>query len=167
MTFYARLPGYGKSEDNISSQDKFYSDVRAVYDQLKVGYREDSMIILGYSIGTGAATWLAAQSKARLLILQAPYYNLSDMVRHYYPILPPFLLKYKFETNKFLPQCKMPVVVFHGDADGVIYYGSSVKLSKLFKEKDTLVTLPGGGHNGMSERQDYQETFKQLLRKNF
>jgi pimeloyl-ACP methyl ester carboxylesterase len=87
------------------------------------------------------------------------------MMRHYYPVLPTFLLKYKFATNRFLPQCKMPVVLFHGDVDEVIYYGSSVKLSKLFKEKDTLITLKGAGHNGMSERDDYRNAFIQIVQK--
>lgn len=159
--------GYGKSEGAISSQNQFYGDVQSVYDSIKTAYQEDSIIILGYSIGTGAASRLASQNNARLLILQAPYYSLTDMMQHNYPILPTFLLKYKFETNRFLPQCKMPVVIFHGDVDEVIYYTSSVKLSKLFKEKDTLITLKGAGHNGMSERDDYQEAFKGIVQKVF
>lgn len=159
--------GYGKSEGSINNQSQFYSDVQAAYNSIKTHYDEDSIIILGYSIGTGAATWLASQNNARLLILQAPYYNLSDMMRHYYPVLPTFLLKYKFATNQFLPQCKMPVVLFHGDVDEVIYYGSSVKLSKLFKAKDTLITLKGAGHNGMSELDDYRNAFIQIVQKGF
>lgn len=159
--------GYGKSEGVISSPNQFYNDIQSVYDSIKTAYQEDSIIILGYSIGTGAATRLASQNNARLLMLQAPYYSLTDMMQHSYPILPTFLLKYKFETNRFLPACKMPVVIIHGDADEVIYYGSSVKLSKLFKEKDTLITLRGAGHNGMSERNDYREAFKGIVQKVF
>ncbi|MBO9562334.1 MAG: alpha/beta fold hydrolase [Niastella sp.] len=156
--------GYGKSEGKIGSQQQFYDDMQAVYDSLKASYREDSIIILGYSIGTGTASWLASRNDARLLILQAPYYSLTDMMKHNYRILPTLLLKYKFATNQFLPQCKMPVVIFHGDADDVIYYGSSVKLSKLFKVQDQLVTLKGAGHNGMSDLPGYREAFKAIVK---
>jgi alpha-beta hydrolase superfamily lysophospholipase len=159
--------GYGKSEGVISSEEQFYRDVQTVYDSIKKLYREDAIVILGYSIGTGAAARLAAQNKARLLILQAPYYSLTDMMQHNYPILPTFLLKYKFETYRFLPQCMMPVLIFHGDADEVIYHGSSVKLSKLFKAKDTLITLKGVGHNGMSYTSGYEEAFKSIVQKTF
>lgn len=155
--------GYGKSEGRIGSQHQFYNDIQAVYDSIKASYQEDSIIVLGYSIGTGAASWLASRNNPRLLILQAPYYSLTDMMKHNYPILPTFLLKYKFTTNQFLPPCKMPVVIFHGDADEVIYYGSSVKLSKLFKVQDKLITLKGAGHNGMSDREDYREAFKAIV----
>jgi alpha-beta hydrolase superfamily lysophospholipase len=155
--------GYGKSEGTISNEKQIYSDVQMVYDNLKQQYQEDSMVIVGYSIGTGPATKLASDNHARLLVLQAPYYSLTDMMRHYYPILPTFLLKYQFETFKFLPKCTMPVVIFHGDQDEVIYYGSSLKLQKLFKKGDGLVTLNGGSHNGISELPAYQEAFKRII----
>ena len=157
--------GYGKSKGNISSEKQLYSDVQAVYDDLKKQYKENAIVILGYSIGTGPAAKLASTNNARLLVLQAPYYSLTDMMRHQFPILPTFLLKYKFETSRFLLQCKMPVVVFHGDADEVIYYGSSLKLKQLFKRQDTLITLKGGYHNGMSEREDYWNVFKEMINK--
>ncbi|WP_276481825.1 alpha/beta hydrolase [Paraflavitalea pollutisoli] len=157
--------GYGKSEGKINGQQRFFDDVQSVYDSLSARYAVRETIILGYSIGTGAATWLAAHNDARMLILQAPYYSLTDMMQHYYPVLPTFVLKYRFETFRFLPQCKMPVTIFHGDADEVIYYGSSQKLSTLFKPGDTLITLQEAGHNNLSDRPDYQEAFLQAVGK--
>ncbi|MEO8770374.1 MAG: alpha/beta fold hydrolase [Ferruginibacter sp.] len=157
--------GYGKSEGNITGEKQIYDDVQLVYDHLKTKYNEANIIILGYSIGTGPAAKLASGSHAKLLILQAPYYNLTDMMKHIYPILPAFLLKYKFETNKFLQDCKMPVIIFHGDEDKVIYYGSSQKLKALFKISDTLITLQGQGHNGMSSDPTYLSELKKILGK--
>jgi alpha-beta hydrolase superfamily lysophospholipase len=147
--------GYGKSEGRINNEKQFYEDVQVVYDSLKKKYNEKDIVIIGYSIGTGAATKLASVNNPRLLILQAPYFSLADMMKHQYQIIPAFILKYKFETNIFLSTCKMPVVIFHGDKDEVIYYGSSLKLKELFKTSDTLITLQGQGHNGMSDNPAY------------
>jgi len=156
--------GYGKSEGSISSQGQFYQDVQTVYDELKKRYSEDKIVVLGYSIGTGVATKIASTNKPRLLILQAPYYSLTDLVKHLYPpILPTFLLKYKFETNKYIRDCKMPIVIFHGDQDEVVYYNSSLKLKELFKKTDTLITLNGQGHNGMTDNPDYLIEIKRVL----
>jgi len=58
----------------------------------------------------------------------------------------------------------MPVVIFHGDQDEVIYYGSSLKLKKLFKPADTLVTLHGQGHNGISDNPDYTAALQKIIR---
>ena len=155
--------GFGKSEGSISGESQIFQDVQTAYNEMKRLYHEDSIIVLGYSIGTGPAAELASTNAPRLLILQAPYFSLLDLVKHNYPALPGFILKYKFETNKYLMNCKTPVVIFHGDADEVIYYNSSVRLKQYFKKSDTLITLPGQGHNGITENPDYLADLKRIL----
>ena len=155
--------GYGKSEGNISSEVQFLNDTQLAYNYLKQTYTENKIIVLGYSIGTGAAAYLAANNHPRLLILQAPYYSLVDMMKHNYSMIPTFILKYKFETNKYLRSCKTPIVIFHGDADEVIYYGSSLKLRHLLKKTDTLITLNGQGHNGITDNPDYKDALVKIL----
>ena len=85
------------------------------------------------------------------------------MMKRRFPIVPTFILKYKFATNEYLKQCKMPVIIFHGDQDEVIYYGSSIKLKKEFKKGDTLITLPQQGHNGITENPKYKNVLKKIL----
>ena len=155
--------GYGKSEGNINGQVQFFGDIQAAYDRLKTMYEEEQIVVLGYSIGTGPAAKVASENKPGLLILQAPYYSLTDMMKHTFPIIPTFILKYKFETHAFINKCKMPVVVFHGDADEVIYYGSSLKLQEKFKAQDTLITLQGLGHNGMTYDPKYRIEIQKFL----
>ena len=157
--------GYGKSGGSIRNENQFYNDVQLVYDSIRKKYDEKNIVVLGYSIGTGAATKLAAVNRPRLLILQAPYFSLTDMAKKNFSIIPSFILKYKFQTNFFLGKCKMPVVIFHGDQDEVIYYGSSIKLKALFKPSDTLITLHGQGHNGMSDNTAYISELKKVLNK--
>jgi alpha-beta hydrolase superfamily lysophospholipase len=156
--------GYGKSEGHIASQQQLFEDVQLAYDFVKKRYPENKIIVLGYSIGTGAAASVTANNHPHLLILQAPYYSLTDMMRHSYPIIPTFILKYKFETNKYLQNCKTPVVIFHGDADEVIYYQSSLKLRALLKKSDTLITLHAQGHNGITDNPDYQNAINKILK---
>jgi pimeloyl-ACP methyl ester carboxylesterase len=158
--------GYGKSEGYITSQRQFFEDVQLAYDYIKKKYPEKEIIVLGYSIGTGAAANIAANNHPRLLILQAPYYSLTDMMRHNYPIIPAFILKYKFETNKYIQNCKIPIVIFHGDADGVIYYQSSLKLRALLNTTDTLITLHNQGHNGITDNPDYKNAINKILTSN-
>lgn len=157
--------GYGKSEGEIDSEPQLYQDTQLAYDKLKSMYDESKIIVLGYSIGTGPATKIASTNHPKLLILQAPYYSLPDLMRHLYPIIPTFILKYRFETNKFITKCTMPIVIFHGQRDEIIYYGSAVKLKKLIKNSDTLITLEGVGHNGMSSNPKYLTEIQKILNK--
>ncbi len=147
--------GYGKSGSEINNQEQIYTDLQTVYDTLKHRYAENKIVVLGYSIGTGPAARIASANHPKLLILQAPYYSLTDMMQHTYPIIPTFLLKYKFPTYQYIQECKAPIVVFHGTADEVIYYKSSVKLKSNMKKGDTLISLQGQLHNGITDNEQY------------
>ena len=155
--------GYGKSEGTIHSETQLHEDIQTAYDVLKQQYTEDKIVVLGYSIGSGLASKLASTNHPKLLILQAPYYSLTDVMHRIFPYIPSVLLKYKLENNKHIKACKMPVVLFHGDQDEVIYYGSSLKLKDECKNIDRLITLKGLGHNGMTESMDYQNELKKIL----
>lgn len=155
--------GYGKSEGNIESQMQLYEDNQLIYDELKKEYKEENTIIVGYSIGTGMAARLASDNSPQQLILQAPYYSLTYMMEERFPLVPTFILKYKFATNEYLANCEMPITLFHGNKDRVIDYESSIKLKEEFKDAIRLITLEGLGHNGMNNNPDYKSQLKKIL----
>jgi len=155
--------GYGKSEGSIESEAQLVDDVQAYYNYLMKSYRESDVIVLGYSLGSGLAAKMAAHNNPGMLIMQAPYYSLTDMMKHSFPFLPTFLLKYKLSTNEVLPKCDMPIVLIHGDRDEVIPYGQSLKLKELLKPGDTLITLSGVGHNGMTDEPQYLKAIRDIL----
>ena len=98
-----------------------------------------------------------------LLVLQAPYYNMTDLVHREFPFIPGFILKYTFMTNEHIKACKMPIVFFHGDRDNVIPYASALELKKEAKPGDKLITLHGWGHNGFTDSPEYIEAMRGLL----
>lgn len=161
--FIVDYPGFGKSTGHIHSQQQLLDGVQAAYDTVRNHYSEDKIIVIAHSVGTGMATWVASVNHPSKLILLAPYYSLTDMEQHNFPIIPTFILKYPLPSYQYLQQVKAPVTIFHGDQDEVIYYGSSLKLQKLLKKGDTLVTLKGQYHNDIEDNADYQATLKKLL----
>jgi len=155
--------GYGKSEGEISSEQQVHEDIQAAYNLMLKKYNEDEIIIAGYSIGTGPAAYLASINKPKMLILQAPYYNLTELALSQYPFIPSFLLRYKFETSSLLPNVKSPVVIFHGDQDNLITIDHAYKLKKLFKPGDQLIVLDSLGHNGMNDNLLYKQKLGSIL----
>lgn len=155
--------GYGKSDGAITSQAQLFEDAQTAYNTIKQRYKEEDIVILGHSLGSGPATWLASINHPRLLILLAPYYSLTDIMQHSYPGIPTFLLKYRLETYKYIKDCKMPIAIFHGDKDEVIYYHSSTKLKTLMKSTDTLITLKGQSHNGITDNPQYLKAISKIL----
>lgn len=94
--------GFGKSTGKIESEEQFYTDIQKVYDKMVLSYHENDIIVLGYSIGTAAATKIAKENNPKQLILQAPYISLVDIMNQRLSFLPSFILKYEFKTEEFL-----------------------------------------------------------------
>lgn len=156
---------YGKSEGVIKSQDQLFKDNQLVYDFIKTRYKESDIIVLGYSIGTGFASSLAANNSPKLLILQAPFYSMTDMMVKQFSFIPILLLRYKFPNNEFLKKCNIPIVIFHGSDDETIPFESSKRLIKETQMIDTLISLPLQGHNGMTENPNYLIGIGEILKK--
>lgn len=156
--------GYGKSGGFIKNEDQLYSDVQDAYNYLKLIYPEKNIIVLGYSIGTGPAAFLAANNHPKELILQAPYYSLPDALHHLRASFDTTKIAFHFYTWQFLKKTTMPVFIFHGDNDQMFYYGSSQKLEAFFKPGDELITLKGAGHLDMDKNPEYLDSLKRILK---
>lgn len=161
--FMPDYPGYGKSTGHIKSQQQLFDAVKMAYQHVKTLYPENQIVILGYSIGSGPAAWLASQNHPRRLVLLAPYYSLADEAKTLYPFLPSFILKYQFNTYKYIQHATAPITIFHGDADELIDHTSSIRLKKYFKPGDKLIILKGQQHNGIDENGDYLDSLKKIL----
>lgn len=156
--------GYGKSEGAVTHEQQLYDDVQEVYDLVRKQWHEDKITLLGYSLGTGLATWLAAHNHPGRLLLLAPYYSMTDLMSEHYPWAPTFLLKYKLPTCDQLPKVSCPITLFHGDEDRVVNCSASERLSKLFKPGDRFILLPGQGHGGITDNKRYVEDVTRLLK---
>lgn len=164
--FMVDYRGYGKSAGEISSQAQLLNDAEVAYQHMLTKYPEHSIVIAGYSLGTGPATWLASRHQPKLLLLHAAYYSMADMAAYtikVWPLLPDFLLRYPLETNVFIKQVKAPVVLVHGDHDDLIPYNSSVRLCSSVKSQGKLITISGGRHNGLTTTTQYQKAMRNIL----
>jgi len=155
--------GYGKSAGAIKNEEQLFSDVQQAYNYLKLSYPENKIIVLGYSIGTGPAAFLAANNHPKELILEAPFYSLPDAIHHLRPSFDTSKIAFHFNTWAFLQKTTAPVYIFHGDQDKMFYYGSSEKLKAFFKPGDELITLKGAGHPFMDQNPDYLTGLKRIL----
>ncbi len=144
--FMVDYRGFGKSDGEITSQKQLYSDMQKVYDHLRQSYDESEIVIVGYSLGTGMASYLASQNDPRHLFLVAPYISFIDLKDRRFPLIPDFLVKYPLDNRKNLAAVNCPVTIFHGDDDEVIPFDSSQKLAGLNPALIELVRLDDAGH---------------------
>jgi esterase/lipase len=155
--------GYGKSQGKIKSEKQLLSDVQSVYNSIKENYPEEKITVIGCSLGTGLATYLASVNNPKKLILLAPYYNFPDLIKNKFWIIPSFLLKYRLMTNEYITKVNCAIYLFHGKNDELIYYQSSEKLYKLCKPNDKIYLMDNQGHDGIDENSEYTKVIEKLL----
>ncbi|MEM1124027.1 MAG: alpha/beta fold hydrolase [Bacteroidota bacterium] len=157
--------GYGKSDGKIYSQKQLYDDVQKVYDYLKESYREDQIILAGYSLGSGMASYLAANNNPQQLVMVAPYLNFYELKKRYIPIyIPNIFVKYPLDNVANLAKVKCPVTLFHGTMDRVIPYNHSEQLVEMYSDKVELITLKKESHRGAIFNGLFRRKFGELAR---
>ncbi|MEQ9186362.1 MAG: alpha/beta hydrolase [Cryomorphaceae bacterium] len=157
--------GYGKSRGHRSMQ-RLYRDGLVLYESLLESYREDDIVIYGRSIGTSMATWLAARTKAQQLLLETPFYQISEVLAFRFLMLPAsLLLKYPFSNAKYMGSVSSPIHIVHGTLDGVVPYFSGKKLYQAFRDQKVIsfTTINGGRHNNLIQFPEFRRWIEERL----
>ena len=155
--------GYGKSTGAIRSEADLLQDGEAGYAELARRRPEGEIVVLGRSLGSGVAAWLARAHHPRLLILESPYFSLRDLAGRSVPFVPRFLLKYQLRTDLWIGEAACPVVLIHGTQDEVIPHESSVRLLPLIRSPHELVSVEGAGHNDLDEFPESRRALARIL----
>ena len=130
-------PGYGLYEeaDGLTKKQQrskqIQTDAETVFkfirDKCKVA--EENIIIMGRSIGSGPACYLASQfTKARALILISPIKSVKDVARQNYGRIVDLLIEERFDNFQTAKSIKCPVLVYHGLKDTMVPYQHSIEM---------------------------------------
>lgn len=147
--------GYGLNGGQASYLN-MYEEALAVYDWAAALPEVDveRIVAMGYSIGTGCAVYLAANRPVAGLVLAAPYANGYDLYNSTFPVFfgpLKVLAKHKLPSDEYAPKVTCPVLVIASRNDEAVPFGSSERLSKLFKLSSGVDFMPvdGATHNGL------------------
>ena len=135
--------GYGKTEGRLWSDKQLYDDAQKAYNYLKTKYAEENIYVMGYSLGSGIASYIAANNNPAHLILIAPFTSLCDIKDQFAPFLPDFLMRFKLSNKKHLEKVNCPISVVHGTDDNVVLYKYSKLLKEQYGDKIKLLTSKG------------------------
>jgi uncharacterized protein len=156
-------PGFGKTTGKRTEQ-RMYKDALLAYAVAQKKFPSGKIIIYGKSIGTGVASFLAAQRPSKLLVLETPYYNIRSMAMKYLPMYPfPSMLRYQFPNNEHLKKVRQPVVLIHGTNDELIPVEQAQRLHAENSGSDLLM-ITKGGHNDLSDFGAFRTKLAELLK---
>lgn len=150
--------GYGKSTGSISEQG-LYKDADAAYNYLiEKGFRPESILIYGRSIGSGVAVDLASRKKAKGLILESPFSSFAKLANEKFPFFFPSLyLRYRFDNIGKINTVQSPVMFLHGTDDTLIPSSHSQALFKRFNGTKKMILVEKGAHNDLHAFDQYKD----------
>jgi uncharacterized protein len=156
-------PSFGKSTGDFS-EALAYEVATQVYKKAAVKFPPNKIIVYGKSLGTGFATYVAANNTVATLILETPYLSIPALFSSYAPIYPTQQMSnFKIPQHEYLPFVQAPIFIFHGTSDGVVPYSQGKKLASL-NQKAQLITLPKGTHHNLTTFKMYQNKLVSILR---
>lgn len=148
--------GYGLSQGTVT-ENNAYQDSQLLYDlALSMGYKDDQLLILGRSIGTGVATELALNNNSKALILVSPFVSAYRVLTNI--SLTPFD---KFNNLAKISQITKPLFIIHGNQDTIIQPWHSEMIFEEHKGQKQRFLVEGAGHNDIFDN-DLSEIFNQF-----
>ncbi|MFA9556909.1 alpha/beta hydrolase [Evansella sp. AB-rgal1] len=157
--------GYGKSTGS-PGEAAMFSDALAIYDYMaeKTEINKERISVMGRSMGTGVAVYLAAEREIDHVILVSPYDSLVNVARDRYPFVPvSLLLKHRFENIDRAPQIESPLLMYIASEDTLIPPAHSERLAEHWKGNNEVIYFEGYDHNNIQTSNRYWDGIMEFL----
>lgn len=143
--------GYGGNPGRPSER-KLYADAASLLVQLaEDGLAPHGIVLYGYSMGTGIASFLAAQSSALGVILEAPFTSFAALVHETVRPVPLWMVRTRFDTGARIGDIHAPILLLAGEEDRVTPPAFAELLAGLSDGMSSLHVLPGATHDTLIE----------------
>lgn len=160
--------GYGGSTGRPGEEEN-YADAKAIFESLKTQYRDIS--VMGRSLGSGVATYLASIKEVEKLVLITPYDSIQNVAQGRFPLHPmSILLKDKYNSALKAKDVKAKTMILIAEHDQTIKLARTHNLIKAFAEshaakKSPIIskTIKGTGHNTILESDSYYRLLEDFL----
>jgi pimeloyl-ACP methyl ester carboxylesterase len=141
--------GYGLSE-GTPSEKALSADALAIYDEFSRHAEVDTarIAVMGRSLGSGLATFLAAHRPVRAAILVTPYDSIENVASERFWFAPiSLILKHRFDSAALAPGISVPGLFLVAAEDEAIATKHSRRLFDSWAGPKKWREFRGEGHN--------------------
>ncbi|MFK5977046.1 MAG: alpha/beta hydrolase [Sulfurovum sp.] len=154
--------GYGDSTGE-PSEEGIYSDALALYDKVKLNHTKVS--IVGRSLGSGVATYVASQREVSALVLITPFDSIVNVAQELYPYIPISLLaKDRYNSKARVKDIKAPTLILIAQNDTLVTNKRTESLIEAFIPNQlTVETIEGRGHGDIVSDERYNKLIQDFI----
>ena len=147
--------GFGRSTDELPSEEAVYEDARAAWDWLGRRHPGQARYIFGHSLGGAIAVQLATEvPDANGLIVEGTFTSIREMFQSmkwgWLPLAP--LITQRFDSLAKIDRVQAPVLVVHGTRDSLVPPALGRALYERATADKRLVLVEGGSHYDTNAR---------------
>ena len=145
-------PGYGMSSGR-PSEKAILKAALAVYDHFarEKGGDGGSILLVGRSLGSAVATYVANRRRCRGLVLITPFDSLISLGRWRYPYIPVGpRLRHRFTARRWLAGVEVPILVILAERDETVPHRFAQALVNGHRGVRQIV-IPGVDHGSIGE----------------
>jgi len=151
-------PGYAGSEGK-PCEECILKYALKIYDK----YKPD--IVMGRSLGTAVASYVASKRDVKGVVLVTPFDSIENIAKSKYPIFPiSILLKHKFKEYEFISKTASPVVVVALKNDDIIPQKSLQNLLNHIKNLKKVIYFDNIRHGFIYEHPHIVEILNKALK---
>lgn len=159
--FLAEYPGFGENFGEDITKEKILTKAEKTVYELSKKYK--NIILVGESLGTGIASFVATKVEIKKLILITPYDSILNVASEKFPYIPlKYLLTENFDNVDYLKNYKNEVIILISENDEVIKPKFAINLSKKINSK--IIMVKNSNHNNWYENLTEEDLL--LLNKN-
>lgn len=160
--------GFGRSSNDLPSEEMALEDARAAWDWLGQKYPGRPRYIFGHSLGGAIAIGLAAQvADEKGTLVEGTFTSIPDVVSTFkWGWLPvSLLITQRFESVKRVASIGSPLLVVHGSEDQLIRPDLGRKLYEAAQGPKRFVLVEGGSHHNTNSvgQGQYREALEALF----
>ncbi len=144
------------------SEKNIFIDALSIFDEYG---KDKDVIVMGRSLGTGTATYLASKRDVKGLILITPYDSVVSMAKKIYPYLPVKILsKHKFDSVKHMYDVKAKVGLIEVIDDETISAYHFDKLKQSVLNQALHIELENTTHKDVLIHPQFEESLKKIIK---
>ena len=146
--------GYGGST-GAPDEQALYADALALYD--RTTRHHERISVIGRSLGSGVATYLAAHRSVNRLVLATPMDSITTLAEQTFPMFPVrWLLTERYDSVGRAAEIDAPTLMITAGHDDVVPAASSARLAEALVNAplDTVV-VDDAGHNNIADKREF------------
>jgi uncharacterized protein len=155
--------GYG-ANDGKPTEKALFADALALYDEVQTRYHAKSISVIGRSLGSAIASYVASKRTVTRLVLVTPFDSGISLALAYYPWLPvSWLMQDRYESTTYLRNYNGPTLIIRAGKDEVIPARNTNRLVAALPIHPQVLDIPEATHNTVSDFPAYGEMLSRFL----